>query len=282
MSATVFFTVLFAAVLHACWNALVKGGIDKTVSMTAVVIGQGVTGALLIPFAPALDWAACWPYLATGVGLHIGYQSFLIVSYRLGDLTQVYPIARGVAPLLIAAASFLFYGVTFAPAQIAAVTMISLGIASISLVRRADGLFQGKAALAALTTGVFIASYSIVDGYGARLGGSAVGYFGWLSLMNAGIYTLAIAFWRPATARAALLAWRPMVLGGGASFAAYALVVWAFMQAPIALVSALRETSIIFALFIGVFLMGERLSLAKVAATAMTLGGAVLLRVYRN
>lgn len=280
MTGTVFAVVLLAALLHALWNALVKGGADKTISVAAVVFGQGIAGTLLLPFAAPLDMAAL-PYLVAGILLHIGYQLFLMLSYRLGDLTQVYPIARGSAPLLIAAGSYLFFGVTLSAPQLFAVVMISIGIASISLTRRADGLLQGKAALAALITGTFIASYSIVDGWGARLGGTALGYYGWLAALNAVAFALGLRFVKPGAVTRAITAWKPLILGGGASFTAYLLVVWAFTQAPIALVSALRETSIIFALLIGVGLMGERLNLAKVVSTALTLGGAILLRVYR-
>lgn len=280
MTGTVFLVVIFAAVLHASWNALVKGGLDKTVSMTAVVMGQGLCGLALLPFTAPMAPSA-WPYLAFGVALHIGYQVFLILAYRLGDLTQVYPIARGAAPLLVAAASYFIYGVAFSSMQMLAIVMISLGIASISLVRRTDGMFQSKAALMALITGVFIASYSIVDGQGARVAGTALGYFAWLALIDALIFAALMQGFRPGTVSQALRAPTPLLLGGIASFVAYVLVVWAFTQAPIAMVTALRETSIIIALVIGVVLLGEKISLAKVASTLLTLGGAILLRVYR-
>lgn len=280
MTGFVFLVVILAAILHAGWNALVKGGTDKTVSMTAVVIGQGICGLILIPFAMPLNDEAL-PYLALGILLHIGYQVFLILAYRLGDLTQVYPIARGVAPLLVALGSFLWFGVTFAPLQVLAIGMISVGIASISLVRRADGVFQGRAAAAALITGMFIASYSIVDGYGARAAGTALGYFAWLAFVGSVLFSVMMRVARPGTLSQSLQARGALILGGGASFLAYLLVIWAFTQAPIALVTALRETSIVFALIIGVALMGERLNLAKVASTVMTLGGAILLRIYR-
>ncbi len=280
MTGAVFAAVLLAAGLHALWNALVKGGDDKAAGMVAVVLGQGVAGALALPFAaaPARD---AWPLMALSVALHLGYQVFLVKAYRVGDLTQVYPIARGIAPLLVAPGSMLLLGATFSSAQLLAILLISTGIGSISLVRRADGLFQGRAALFAAMTGVFIAAYSINDGHGARLAGTAVGFYGWTACLNAVAFSLAAGRLRPGLVGKALALRKSLLIGGGASFLAYVIVVWAFTQAPIALVTALRETSIIFALFIGVFALREPLNLAKVFSTALTLAGAILLRVAR-
>ncbi len=280
MSGTVFAVVILAALLHAGWNALVKGGADKGVAMAAVVLGQGLFGALALPFATLPDVAA-WPYLMGSLVLHLGYQLFLIQSYRFGDLTQVYPVARGVAPLLVAGASALLLGVTFSGLELLAMAMISIGIASVSLVRRGDGVLQGKAMALALLTGCFIAAYSVTDGQGARIAGTALGYFGVLSALDALVFASVARFTRPGLIGRALRQPRSLLLGGGASFTAYALVVWAFTQAPIALITALRETSIVFALLIGVFVLGERLSLVKVVATAVTLSGAILLRLVR-
>lgn len=281
MSGFVFLVVMLAALLHATWNALVKGGSDKSAAMTAVVMGQGLSGLLLLPFAPQLDWS-CWPYLLAGIGLHLGYQLFLIQAYKIGDLTQVYPIARGASPLLVALGTALFFGVTFSQTELLAMAMISVGIASIALVRRADGNFNMAAAGLALITGLFIAAYSIVDGQGARIAGTALGFFGTLTAANALGFALVARVARPGLLRRAASLWRLAILGGAASFTAYVLVVWAFTQAPIALVTALRECSIVFALIIGVTFLNERLDLKKVASTALTLAGAILLRMSRS
>lgn len=281
MTATVFAVVMLAALLHAGWNALVKGTGDKAAAMVAVIAGQGVLGAVLVPFAP-FPPAQAWPYIAAGVALHLGYNVFLVLAYRIGDLTQVYPIARGVSPLLVVLGTGWFLGVSFDSIELAAIGMISIGIASTSLARRADGLFQRKAAVFAVITGAFIAGYSIVDGQGARVAGTALGYFAWLSLLDGVLMLAGARVLRPGLVRRALALRRHLVIGGGASFVAYLLVVWAFTQAPIALVTALRETSIVFVLVIGVAFLNERLSLAKVASIATTLSGAVLLRISRT
>lgn len=282
MPINVFIAVLLAALLHAAWNALVKGGGDKHLSMCAVVLGQMFYAILCVPFAP-LPAAESWPYLIAGVGLHIGYQFFLLHSYRSGDLTQVYPIARGSAPLIVAGVSVLFLGVVMQPIEILAVATIGAGILSMSLVRQNDGLKNVRAARLALGTGCFIAAYSLVDGFGARLAGSALGFYAWLSIFNGIIFALVTAVTSPRRLSNVVASGKFVLLaGGGASFTAYALVVWAFTQAPIALVTALRETSIVFALLIGVCFMKERMDLAKVLSTMTTLLGVVLLRFAKS
>lgn len=281
MSGFVFLVVLLAALLHATWNALVKGGADKSAGMAAVVMGQGLSGLLLLPFAPPIEWT-CWPFLVTGVALHLGYQLFLIQAYKIGDLTQVYPIARGASPLLVALGTAVFLGATFNWMELTALCAISIGIASIALVRRQDGQFSLMAGLLALVTGMFIAAYSIVDGQGARIAGTALGFFGSLTVANAVAFAALARVFRPGLLRRACTAWRLAAIGGVASFTAYVLVVWAFTQAPIALVAALRELSIIFALIIGVSFLNEKLDLKKVISTTLTLAGAAFLRMSRG
>ncbi len=281
MSTTVFVAVLGAAILHACWNAMVKSGADKRVAMGAVVIGHTPLALLALCFVP-LPAPASLPFMAGGVVLHVGYQIFLIFAYEKGDLTQVYPIARGSAPLMVALFSVLVLGVHLERLEVLAVAIIGMGILSLVVVRHADRRRNSGAAALALTTGLFIASYSLVDGLGARLSGSALAYFSWMALTNAALMTLYFAARSPATlGRIARQGRLPFLVGGSASYVAYAVVTWAFTQAPIALVTALRETSIVFVLLIGVVFLKERLDLAKVLSTAATLTGAVLLRYGR-
>ncbi len=281
MTTTVFLAVIGAALLHAAWNALVKGGADKLVSLTAVMFGHTPFAIVAVLIAPPIG-AEALPFLAVGILLHLGYQLFLLYSYGAGDLTQVYPIARGSAPLIVAFVSITVLGVTLKGTELIAVLIIGIGIVSLALVRRADGLRNGKAAMFALITGCFIAGYSIVDGMGARAGGTSLGYFGWLAIGNNIALAVIVAIRAPQTfgklwQNGHLLFW----IGGGASFIAYAIVTWAFTQAPIALVTALRETSIVFALLIGVFFLKERLDLMKVFSTITVLVGAALLRLAR-
>ncbi len=284
MSTTVFLAVIGAALLHATWNALVKGGADKRVTMGAVMLGHVPLALAALAFVP-LPAVESMPYLAASVALHAGYQLFLLKSYEMGDLTQVYPIARGSAPLIVALVSVTILGVHLKGAELLAIAVIGIGILSLTLVRRSDGLHNPQAAMLALVTGLFIASYSLVDGLGARLAGTSVGFYAWSALGNG---MLLVAYLGVAAPRALRNIWatragrRVFVIGGSASYVAYTVVTWAFTQAPIALVTALRETSIVFALLIGVVFLKERLDLIKLAATAMTLCGAFLLRMARS
>ena len=280
MTGTVFAAVLLAALLHAAWNAVVKGGDDKWLSMAAVVIGHSVPAGLALLFVPAPAPAA-WPWLGLSVALHFGYQWFLLSAYRLGDFTRVYLLARGSAPLIVALVSVALLGVSLSGLEVAAVALIAAGILSIALSRAGAAPDRGAVA-AALATGAFIAAYSLCDGTGARLSGSPVGFFACAAIGNSAAFA-AFTAWR----RSGLLRGLPLrapttfLFGGTASFAAYALVVWAFTQAPIALVTALRETSIVFALLIGAFVLRERIDLARVASTFVTLVGVGLLRLSK-
>ena len=282
MTTTVFVAVVFAAMLHATWNAVVKGGRDKTLSMAAIVLGHAPFALAVLPFVP-MPAPESWPLVVVSTTLHLGYQFFLIWSYRTGDLTQVYPLARGSAPLIVAVVSVGFLGVMLERVEIAGVVIIALGIVSLGLVRQKDGLRNPAATRLALVTGCFIASYSLVDGIGARQAGTALGFYGWSTILNAIVTAIILLFYdRSILRRLPPEGGLVFVVGGGASYLAYALVVWSFTQAPIALVTALRETSIIFALLIGVFVLKERLSLMKVASTAVVLGGVALMRFGRS
>lgn len=282
MTTGVFLVVIAAALLHATWNALLKSGADKFVGMSAVMLGQAplaVLAALICPL-PAAD---SLPYLLAGIALHIGYQIFLTLAYRIGDLSQVYPIARGVAPLIVAGVSVGMLGVVLHLPEIIGVATIGIGIISLALVRKEGGERNPAAASLALVTGCFIAAYSLVDGLGARVSGSPVGFYGWLAIGSTLGFTGSMLLWRPRVVREALRTQKLRgLMGGSASFIAFALVIWAFTQAPIALVTALRETSIVFALLIGVFFLKEPLDLAKLLSTALTLAGAALLRFARH
>lgn len=283
MSATVFFAVLFAAVLHAVWNALLKHGADKYVGMAGVVVGHTPFALAALPFIP-FPAPEAYPYMVGSVLLHFGYQMFLLWSYRIGDLTQVYPIARGTAPLIVAGVSVAWLGVTLLPQEFAGILVIGAGLISLSLVRQKSGSRNTKAAILALTTGCFIAAYSLNDGLGARAAGTALGFYAWSTLVSALIFSATMIVWKPGVMRQLVSTThglKAFFIGGGASFIAYAIVTWAFTQAPIALVTALRETSIVFALLIGVFFLRERLDLAKVISTFLTIIGAVLIRTAR-
>jgi drug/metabolite transporter (DMT)-like permease len=277
MSLSVMFIVLLAAILHASWNFLIKQHGDKHISMTAVVLGHTPFAMIVLLFSP-LPEIESLPYILSGAVLHTGYQLFLLYSYRIGDLSQVYPLARGVAPLIVTAVSIAVLGIHLDSIQLFAIVIISSGIMSLAMVRRRDGLRNYRAASLAIATGGFIAAYSLVDGLGARVATTALGFYGSLSILNAILFSIIIKIIRPGTIKTVVQEKYKLALSGGfASFTAYALVIWAFTMAPIAAVTALRETSIIVALFLGVFILKERLDLIKVFASMLTLLGAGLL-----
>ena len=278
MTLFVFLVVLGAALLHAAWNAAVKGSSDKTLGMAAVMTGH-IPPALfcLCFFAPPS--AESIPLLIMGVVFHTGYQLFLVAAYKVGDFTQVYPIARGTGPLIVTIVSIIFLSEQISSIELISISFIIVGIISLSIVRQGDGLRNPKAAILAICTGCCIAGYSLSDGLGARLSESAIGYMSMLLLIDSVVFLGIIRIIAPGKITLMAKEGKFRLFGGGlASFVAYLLVVWAFTQAPIALVTALRETSIVFAVLIGVFIFREKLNLAKVISTFLTIAGAVLLR----
>ena len=278
MSLTVFIAVIGAALLHAAWNTLVKGGHDKLMSMGAIVIGHLPFGFIALIFVP-LPSLQSIPYIAVGLLLHAGYQLFLLKSYQIGDLTQVYPMARGSAPLIVTLFSVTILGVQLDILQLLSIIIIATGIISLALVRLQDGERNFVATRLALTTGLFIASYSLVDGLGARVSGNSWGYYSCLTIGNGFVAIFYLLITSPRTLTDIVFQGRKVfIFGGGASFVAYGIVTWAFTKSPIALVTALRETSIVFALLMGIFFLKERINLIKVGSTFLTLFGTVLLR----
>ena len=281
MDATVFFAVLFAAVLHASWNAIVKNANDKYLSMTAVVLGHVPLALLALPFVPRPE-AGSIPYILLSAALHAGYQLFLLWAYRVGDMSQVYPIARGTAPIIVTLVSVFVIGEHLTPLQLTAVALIGAGIMSLLGVRGSDGLRNSKAASLAVITSIFVAGYTLTDGLVARAANTGVGFYAYATILNAIVFAGIMIFAQPGIlGRVWPEARTTAFIGGGASFVAYAIAVWAFTRAPIALVAALRETSIVVALLISVVVMKERLNLVKLVSTFVTTAGAVLLRVAR-
>ncbi|MGH1482023.1 MAG: EamA family transporter [Geminicoccales bacterium] len=281
MEAHVFAIVLLAALFHATWNAFIKVDSDRLLFM-AVLMASGGIGALSTTlFLPPPD-VQSWPYIALSILLHQGYVAFLLLAYRFGDLSHVYPLARGSAPLIVAVFAMTLVGETLTYQAFLAVVTMGVGIMSLSLTRGAQNLRDPWAVFFALGTGLFIAGYTLTDGVGARLAGSAHSYSAWML----GLEWIPIVLFTLSTRKMHALQqvgriWKPALLMGLLSLAAYWAVIWAMTVAPIALVAALRETSIIFAVLFGVLFLKERLSLVRLAATMSTLAGAVLLKVSR-
>lgn len=281
MTAGVFAMVLAAALLHAAWNALVKVNADRLIMVAIMMMSQAAVAVLALPFVE-FPTPASWPYIWATTALNTVYFAFLVLSYRYGDLSHVYPIARGCAPLIVAAVSAAIVGETLSPQATHSVVLIALGIMSLTLTRGAGGFREPRAILYALGTGVFIAGYTVVDGLGARLAHSAHSYIIWLNLVDGIPITLvALYLARGRIAVQVRASWKLGVLAGMVSMLAYWIVVWAMTQAPMALVSAVRETSMVFAVLFGVFLLKEKLDLARLASMTVTLVGTVLLKTSK-
>lgn len=281
MTGTVFAMVLGAALLHAVWNTLVKVNADRLVMMAMMMSGQAIIAVSVLPFV-AFPTPAAWPYIWASTALHSGYYLFLIMAYRYGDLSHVYPIARGSSPLIVAFVTVVFVGEILSRQATWSVALIALGIMSLTLTRGASGLREPRAILFALGTGVFIASYTIVDGLGARLAYSAHSYTFWLNAIDSIPLVLVAAYLRRGEIRPQVQkTWKIGMFAGVVSLIAYWIVIWAMTQAPMAMVSAVRETSMIFAVLFGVFFLKERLNLARLASTAVTLAGAVMLKTSK-
>ncbi len=277
MDPIVFLLVAGAALAHACWNALVKVGGDPWVRLALVNAVCGLCAAALLPFVDPPE-PASWPYLIGSVVVHHAYCVFLVLGYRVGDLSQIYPIARGVAPLLVAVGAFAFAGERLTTAGGLAVATISAGILSLAFTgrRRADG---GKAIAFALATGVSIAGYTIFDGLGGRAAGDVFGYILYLFVIDAVPFgILVVALRRRALWAALRTEWKAGTVAGGLSFAAYAVVIWAMSLAPMTHVSALRETSVILAALIGSRLLREPFGGRRLFAAGLVASGVVLLQ----
>ena len=256
MSTTAFAIVLFAAFLHAFWNALIKASGDRAVSLGMVAMAHMIFGAVAVTQVPVPPREA-YPFIAASTVIHWGYYYLVFHAYRLGDLSLVYPIARGIAPMLVTIGALLAIGERLPPLGWAGVLTISAGVLMLSWRSVRAGL-GSPSILLALATGANIASYSVVDGIGVRTTGHTLSYVAWLFLLEGGVAVYLVAT-RPLDFVG--LRWRSWALGlfgGLCSAGAYGLAIYATTLAPIGLVSALRETSVIFAAAIGVIWLHER------------------------
>ncbi len=270
--------VLAAAVLHAVWNAMVKGAGERVLVLGLISLGHTVTGLAMIPFfeMPGPD---SWPYIGASVLIHWFYYWFLITAYRLGDLSQVYPVARGVAPLLVTAGAFVFAGEVPSLAAIGGITLVSFGI--MILVWSNGRSRAGVGALgAAVATGTMIASYSVVDGLGARVSGSPFGYIGWLFFLEGFCVFYIFLREREKITMVPMSVYGVGLAGGLLSSAAYGLAIFAKTIAPLGAISAVRESGVIIAALIGVIWLGERPWRLRVVAATIVAAGILLLAIF--
>jgi drug/metabolite transporter (DMT)-like permease len=281
MQNIVFVAVLFAAACHAGWNALIKIGSDPLSITTLIAIGSAVFSLAFLPVV-GMPAAAAWPWLIASTLIHLLYFSALIESYRTGDLGQVYPIARGSAPLLTAAASAVFVGEQLSVTGWSGIVVLAAGILLLSARGgRVLATIDRRAVGFALATALTICAYSVVDGVGARVSHNPQSYVLWLFVGNALLLT-PYALWRNGRTLLPVMRryWLRGLAGGALSAIAYGIVLWAMTLAPIAVVATLRETSVLFGAAIAVIWLKEPLSAARIAAALLIVVGLVLIRMH--
>lgn len=276
MSWNVFAVVILAAMLHATWNAIVKSGGDKLLSTALVTSFAALASGTLLPVleSPARE---SWRFIGISASLQILYFLLLATTYRLTDLSQTYPLMRGSAPLFVAAFSTVVLGDRLTPLAWAGILGICLGV--LSMIFRSQ-LTARQGSYLALANALVIASYTLVDGVGVRRSGAPASYTLWVFLLTG----LPLGVWLLACRRASLPAyferhWRSCLVGGVGTVVSYGLALWAMTYAPIAVVAALRETSILFALAIAGVVLRENVAKRRVVAACIIALGAAALRL---
>jgi phosphonate utilization associated putative membrane protein len=269
--------VLFGALLHASWNALVKSSSDKDLDMAIIhLIGSFIA----IPMVALVGWPAAqaWPYIAASVLIHIGYYIALTGAYRHGDLGLTYPLMRGVAPLLVALSATFTLGETLSTLAWLGVLAISCGVLVLGLNRHAFSM--PKAIGFALANAVIIAIYTVIDGLGVRASGNALQYVATLFMLDGWPFALLMLATRGAALpRYARRRWPIASVGACASLGSYGIALWAMTRAPVATVAALRETSVLFAAVLGTVLLKETFGLQRALGTGVIVAGVMALRL---
>jgi len=275
---TVAALVLLAALLHASWNAITKSSTDGLLAIWLIVSFSGLLGAIGALFVPLP--AGAWPFLIVSAGIHLAYMLFLVHAYRLGDLSRVYPIARGLAPVVVAVLAALFADERPTLIQAGGLLFCCAAIASLAFADTAISKVGGRAIVAAVATGLMIASYTVIDGQGVRAVDEPLSYVAWNLLLDCIGPTIVVFYRRRGQIRSYVAANALNSMAGGAMAAfAYGIVLWAMSKGAMASVSSLRETSVVFAAVIGTRLLGEPLGFRRTLAAAGVASGLVLLQL---
>jgi len=274
--------VLLAACIHAAWNASVKTGSDVELSTALVTTAAACLAAAILPFLPQ-PAPASWPYIAASVVLQFAYYELLVRAYATGDLSHTYPIMRGTAPLIVAALSASLIGETLTAARWAGVVLVCTGVLGLAVHRGGQSTAHRAATAYALANAFVIAGYTLVDGLGVRQSRTAVSYTLWLFLAIGTTRLLWTWIRRRRDFMQALRGrWLQGLAGGTGTISSYGLALWAMTVAPVALVAALRETSILFATVISVLVLKERVTPLRMVCIAVIATGAAILAAYRH
>jgi drug/metabolite transporter (DMT)-like permease len=281
MDPLVFAAVLLAASCHAGWNASIKRGLDPLATTVAISLGAALVALVGLPVVglPAGD---AWPWALASIAIHLVYFAALIESYRIGDMGQVYPIARGAAPLMTATVTTVLIGERLGLVGWLGIVLLAAGVLLLSLRGGRDlAKLNSRAVGFALFTAVTVCAYSVVDGVGARLAGSANAYSAALFVGIGPVMGLyAIVRGRTRALGDTRRLWLTGLAGGALQLGSYGVAIWAMTLAPIAIVAALRETSVLFGALIAVIVLKEPLRAGRMAAALLIVCGLVLVRLY--
>ena len=279
MDSFVFAAVLLAALCHAGWNTAIKRGLDPLATTVLISMGAALVGLAALPFT-GLPENAAWPYVIASVAIHLVYFAALIESYTAGDLSLVYPIARGTAPLMTASITALIGEHLTLPGWLG-IGVLAAGVLLLALRGSRDLENLDRRAIGfAFVTAMTICFYTVVDGIGARHAGSAHAY---TAAMFAGIGIVMVFYAGNLRGKRALVLmtrhWRIGLAAGAMQFISYGIAIWAMTVAPIALVGALRETSVLFGVILAVTFLNEPIHIPRVIAALMVVAGLVLIRL---
>ncbi|WP_415315570.1 EamA family transporter [Candidatus Pelagibacter sp. Uisw_137] len=280
MDPIVFTAVIIASMFHATWNGMVKKHSNKVTALSAIILGHVPISIIAVIFLPMPSFDSL-PYIIVSAFIHQGYNWFLLKSYSVGDLTKVYPIARGFGPIIATIISIFFLGLIISKASILSISLVCAGILIISLFgyKTINNLSIIKYSL---ITGFFIGLYTVIDGYGARVSLSAISYMSWGFILSAMLFPILLKInkydniFRNIINDGKAIFW----IGGSISYLVYGVVIWGFTKAPIPMVSALRESSIVFIIFIGIFFLDEKINLAKIISIILIFLGVIGLKIF--
>ena len=280
MDPIVFTAVIIASMFHATWNGMVKKHSNKVTALSAIILGHVPISIIAVIFLPMPSFDSL-PYIIVSAFIHQGYNWFLLKSYSVGDLTKVYPIARGFGPIIATIISIFFLGLIISKASILSISLVCAGIIIISLFgyKTINNLSIIKYSL---ITGFFIGLYTVIDGYGARVSLSAISYMSWGFILSAMLFPILLKInkydniFRNIINDGKAIFW----IGGSISYLVYGVVIWGFTKAPIPMVSALRESSIVFVIFIGIFFLDEKINLAKIISIILIFFGVIGLKIF--
>ncbi len=279
MSWTLVLLILFAAALHAGWNVLIKSESGDSSNTILIIAGSAAIGIVFLPFVP-LPLAASWPYLGASVVIHIIYFGILLVAYKKGDMSLVYPLMRGLPPMLTALLASILLAESLSLKGWLGIALVSTGALALTADFRFSKTFHPAPVLWAVLAAAIIVLYTLVDARGVRLAGHAFSYTGWMLFLVAMLCLIAMPFIYGRSVFPRILKnWKQSLIGGSFTFASYGIALWAMTHAPVALVAALRETSVFFGTIFSALILKERVTPVRILSILLIVAGAIAIKM---